>query len=211
MPRWFGSKSEVSETCQLKPVAASSVWCEEGSWPAVLLLCINALASMVYDAGARSEKRGPRCNGRVGRGGCLGGRKQQNVKRRNFSPRFFPLHHWCQDMDIDTEGTIAIIHRLSTVTTVENNPPPSSSLLSGNMVAGKNSPQALAKAASNPRLPPLPRLRVRRPNQGEANPCIGLLSSVLGCWASQGYTAQGCAALEQQLRVCMDAKVSLGQ
>lgn len=77
------------------------------------------------------------------------------------------------------------------------------------MVAGKNSPQALAKAVSNPRLPPLPRLRVRRPNQGEANPCIGLLSSVLGCWASQGYTAQGCAALEQQLRVCMDAKVGL--
>ena len=79
---------------------------------------------------------------------------------------------------------------------------------SAKMVAGKNNPQAMARAVSNPRLPPLPRLRVRRPNQGEANPCIGLLSSVLGCWASQGYTAQGCAALEQQLRVCMDAKVS---
>ena len=75
------------------------------------------------------------------------------------------------------------------------------------MVAGKNNPQALAKAASNPRLPPLPKLRVRRPNQAEANPCIGVLSSVLGCWASQGYTAQGCAALEQSLRACMDAKV----
>jgi hypothetical protein len=31
--------------------------------------------------------------------------------------------------------------------------------------------------------------------------------SVTGCWASSGYTAQGCAALEQQLRACMDAPV----
>ena len=109
-------------------------------------------------------------------------------------------------MDIDS---VAIIHLSSIEKTVHDNPLPSSSLDSGKMVAGKNSPQALAKAVSNPRLPPLPRLRVRRPNQGEANPCIGLLSTVLGCWASQGYTAQGCAALEQQLRVCMDAKVRL--
>ena len=28
-----------------------------------------------------------------------------------------------------------------------------------------------------------------------------------GCWASQGYTTQGCAALEQSLRACMDARV----
>ena len=77
------------------------------------------------------------------------------------------------------------------------------------MVAGKSNPQAFAKAVTNPRLPPLPRLRVRKPNQGEANPCVALLSSVLGCWASQGYSAQGCAMLEQQLRVCMDSKVSV--
>ena len=76
------------------------------------------------------------------------------------------------------------------------------------MVAGKNNPQALARQASSPRLPPLPKLRVRRPNQAAQNPCIGMLSSVLSCWASQGYTAQGCAALEHSLRACMDAKVS---
>lgn len=29
------------------------------------------------------------------------------------------------------------------------------------------------------RLPPLPKLRVRRPNQTDANPCMGLMSSVL--------------------------------
>ncbi|KAF2228803.1 mitochondrial ribosomal protein 10 [Viridothelium virens] len=64
--------------------------------------------------------------------------------------------------------------------------------------------QAATKVA--PRLPPLPKLRVRRPNQAEANPCLGVMSSVLGCWASSGYSAQGCAQLEQQLRACMDAR-----
>lgn len=28
-----------------------------------------------------------------------------------------------------------------------------------------------------------------------------------GCWASSGYTVEGCGALEQQLRSCMDEKV----
>lgn len=75
-----------------------------------------------------------------------------------------------------------------------------------------------------PRLPPLPKLKIKRPNKVEPNPCIGVLSSVLGiqfqsvmgiianenaigCWASSGYTAQGCAQLEQSLRACMDARV----
>jgi hypothetical protein len=29
------------------------------------------------------------------------------------------------------------------------------------------------------RLPPLPKLRVRRPNQTDANPCLGIMTSVL--------------------------------
>nr|POE74721.1 hypothetical protein CFP56_37252 [Quercus suber] len=33
------------------------------------------------------------------------------------------------------------------------------------------------------------------------------LMRAAGCWASQGYSAEGCAALEQSLRACMDAKV----
>ena len=97
------------------------------------------------------------------------------------------------------------------------------------MVVGKNT-QSLARAAApTPKLPPLPKLRVRRPDRTDANPCIGVMSTVLGksrrnmrrlkavwitdngvcagCWASQGYSTQGCAALEQQLRACMDAKV----
>nr|POE47100.1 37s ribosomal protein mrp10, mitochondrial [Quercus suber] len=78
------------------------------------------------------------------------------------------------------------------------------------MVVGKTNPQALARSAitPTPKLPPLPKLRVRRPDTVEPNPCIGVMSSVLGCWASQGYSAEGCAALEQSLRACMDAKVS---
>ena len=31
-----------------------------------------------------------------------------------------------------------------------------------------------------PRLPPLPKLRVRRPNAPQPNPCVGIMTSVLG-------------------------------
>lgn len=62
-----------------------------------------------------------------------------------------------------------------------------------------------------PRLPPLPHLKVKRPNRAEMNPCLGLMSTVLGCWASSGQAAQACASMEQALRVCMDAKVRLSR
>ncbi|TKA34053.1 hypothetical protein B0A50_00033 [Salinomyces thailandicus] len=74
------------------------------------------------------------------------------------------------------------------------------------MVAGKNNAQALARATGPPKLPPVPKLRVRKPDRADANPCLGVMSSVLGCWASQGHSAQGCAVLEQSLRACMDAR-----
>ncbi|KAB5585094.1 mitochondrial ribosomal protein 10 [Coniochaeta sp. 2T2.1] len=54
------------------------------------------------------------------------------------------------------------------------------------------------------RLPPLKALRVRNPNRPEENPCVAVMSSVLTCWASAGYTSTGCAAVEQALRTCMD-------
>lgn len=60
-----------------------------------------------------------------------------------------------------------------------------------------------------PRLPPLPKLRVRRANKAETNPCVGIMSSVLGCWASSGYSVTGCAELEKSLRECMDVPVCL--
>ncbi|EKG13044.1 Ribosomal protein MRP10 mitochondrial [Macrophomina phaseolina MS6] len=65
-------------------------------------------------------------------------------------------------------------------------------------------PTGATKVAARP-LPPLPKLRVRHPNRTEGNPCVGIMTSVLGCWASQGYSVAGCSAVEQQLRACMDA------
>ncbi|KAM5352852.1 hypothetical protein ACJ41O_005574 [Fusarium nematophilum] len=54
------------------------------------------------------------------------------------------------------------------------------------------------------RLPPLKTLRVHDPKRKVENPCIAIMSSVLACWASAGYNATGCAAVETQLRKCMD-------
>jgi hypothetical protein len=45
-------------------------------------------------------------------------------------------------------------------------------------------PQGSAiQSATHRPLPPLPKLRVRRPNKPEANPCLGVMSSVLGMLA----------------------------
>ena len=49
------------------------------------------------------------------------------------------------------------------------------------MVAGKNTTN-LARAAAAPKLPPLPKLRVRKPDQTNANPCLGVMSTMLGTW-----------------------------
>lgn len=57
------------------------------------------------------------------------------------------------------------------------------------------------------RLPPLRNLRVTNPNQASKNPCIGVMATLLSCWASQGYAVEGCGKIEEQLRSCMDAKV----
>lgn len=89
------------------------------------------------------------------------------------------------------------------------------------------------------RLPPLKTLRVHNPQRKSENPCIAIMSNVLGrssrplehaddtahaiagrfggqdeadisrwgnlaCWASAGYNATGCLAVENQLRACMD-------
>ncbi|PMB71762.1 37S ribosomal protein MRP10, mitochondrial [Beauveria bassiana] len=54
------------------------------------------------------------------------------------------------------------------------------------------------------RLPPLEVLRVKNPKRNPKNPCTIVMSSVLACWASAGYNAAGCAAIETQLRQCMD-------
>ncbi|KAI9371520.1 37S ribosomal protein Mrp10, mitochondrial [Aspergillus egyptiacus] len=54
------------------------------------------------------------------------------------------------------------------------------------------------------RLNTINHLRVRHANKKEHKPCIAAMNVVLSCWASAGYTSEGCAAVEQQLRECMD-------
>ena len=41
-------------------------------------------------------------------------------------------------------------------------------------------PRGGSTAITPTRLPPLPKLRVRRPNKFEDNPCMSVMSSVLG-------------------------------
>jgi len=43
------------------------------------------------------------------------------------------------------------------------------------------------KVAVAPRLPPLPKMRVRRPNKADANPCVGIMSSVLGTFVDFSF------------------------
>ncbi|KAI1811999.1 mitochondrial ribosomal protein 10 [Poronia punctata] len=54
------------------------------------------------------------------------------------------------------------------------------------------------------RLPPLKVLRVRNPNAKPERPCVSMMSNVLTCWASAGYSTAGCAQVEEALRACMD-------
>ncbi|KAA8648532.1 hypothetical protein EYZ11_008817 [Aspergillus tanneri] len=60
------------------------------------------------------------------------------------------------------------------------------------------------------RLQTIPHLRIRHPNKHEQNTCVAVMSSMLSCWASSGYGSEGCLALEQQLRQCMDAPKKKG-
>ena len=56
---------------------------------------------------------------------------------------------------------------------------------------------------------PMPRSHVCYAQCGAPSPNspASLTDRNLGCWASSGYSVQGCAQLEQALRECMDAPV----
>ncbi|KAL4918282.1 hypothetical protein BDW62DRAFT_66802 [Aspergillus aurantiobrunneus] len=58
------------------------------------------------------------------------------------------------------------------------------------------------------RLNSITHLRVRQPNTNELTPCSAVMSAMLNCWASSG-PKEGCVALEQQLRECMDTQVRI--
>lgn len=53
-----------------------------------------------------------------------------------------------------------------------------------------------------------PRQAARSPAVATATPSVNANLHSTGCWASSGYSVQGCAQLEQKLRQCMDAPVS---
>jgi len=59
-------------------------------------------------------------------------------------------------------------------------------------------------SAKNFRLPPLPRFRLRSSRKKQEHPCTAVMTSVLGCWASQGHASQFCERFEEALRTCMD-------
>ena len=58
--------------------------------------------------------------------------------------------------------------------------------------------QAVAKATA-PRLPPLHKLRVRKPDQAGANPCIGVMSSVLGMLGRNPLLSVSCCSRSNTL------------
>lgn len=69
----------------------------------------------------------------------------------------------------------------------------------------------LDKMANKPvRLPPLPRLRVKKPvSQTQANPCVVVMSTLLNCWSSNGEGAAECKQLESSLKECMEINVCI--
>ncbi|CCD22825.1 mitochondrial 37S ribosomal protein mS37 NDAI_0A06710 [Naumovozyma dairenensis CBS 421] len=53
------------------------------------------------------------------------------------------------------------------------------------------------------RLPPLPRLRVKKPViRQETNRCLVLMSNLLQCWSSNGHMSPTCEALATELKAC---------
>ncbi|AQZ09659.1 MRP10 (YDL045W-A) [Zygosaccharomyces parabailii] len=53
------------------------------------------------------------------------------------------------------------------------------------------------------RLPPLPRLKVKKPIiRQEANRCLVLMSNLLQCWSSNGHMSPVCESLAKDLKTC---------
>ncbi|SCU91537.1 LAFA_0F04368g1_1 [Lachancea sp. 'fantastica'] len=60
-----------------------------------------------------------------------------------------------------------------------------------------------------PRLPPLPRLKVKKPIiQQETNKCLVLMSNLLQCWSSNGHMSPVCENLVKDLKLCSSENAS---
>ncbi|AET40040.1 mitochondrial 37S ribosomal protein mS37 Ecym_5277 [Eremothecium cymbalariae DBVPG len=61
----------------------------------------------------------------------------------------------------------------------------------------------MSKKTALYRLPPLPRLKVKKPViQQEANRCLVLMSNLLQCWSSNGHMSPACVNLASELKAC---------
>ena len=65
---------------------------------------------------------------------------------------------------------------------------------------------AYKKVGPSPKhLPPLPRLKLRKPTVSKAtNECFVIMSGLLNCWASNGEGAAICKTFENDLKACME-------
>ncbi|CAG88118.1 DEHA2E13156p [Debaryomyces hansenii CBS767] len=64
---------------------------------------------------------------------------------------------------------------------------------------------AYKKLQTNKKLPPLPRLKIRRPTVSKStNECFVLMSSLLNCWAANGEGSLQCSPFEHDLKNCME-------
>ncbi|EDK39243.2 hypothetical protein PGUG_03341 [Meyerozyma guilliermondii ATCC 6260] len=64
---------------------------------------------------------------------------------------------------------------------------------------------AYKKLATNKKLPPLPRLKIRKPTLSKStNQCFVLMSSLLNCWAANGEGSAQCSSFENDLKGCME-------
>ncbi|AAS52880.1 AER199Cp [Eremothecium gossypii ATCC 10895] len=58
------------------------------------------------------------------------------------------------------------------------------------------------------KLPPLPRLKVKKPViKQEANRCLVLMSNLLQCWSSNGHMNPVCEKLATDLKACTSQNV----
>lgn len=66
---------------------------------------------------------------------------------------------------------------------------------------------AYKKVQTTSSLPPLPRLKVRRPVLNKSNnQCLVLMTSLLSCWAANGEGSSQCTSFETDLKGCMEAQ-----
>lgn len=63
---------------------------------------------------------------------------------------------------------------------------------------------AYKKVAQSFQLPPLPHAKIRNPVTNKSLGCTVAMAGLLNCWAANGEGSAACAALELELKTCME-------